>query len=86
MDGMSSLQTVNHGAKMGYLRMEYAVYKRWITWWKWHLCTYWWDVLFINNKPYGQKQVVMDWISCLQTINHMVKKLTGCRFQRRTFF
>jgi hypothetical protein len=28
MDGMSSLQTVNHGAKMGYLRMEYAVYKR----------------------------------------------------------
>jgi len=29
-----------------------------------------------NNKPYGQKQVVMDWMSCLQTIIHVVKKLT----------
>jgi hypothetical protein len=33
-----------------------------------------WDILNINNKSRGYKRVPMDGMSCLPTMNHVVKR------------
>ena len=72
MDGMFYLQTMNHVVKRGYLWMGCPVHKQCMMLLKGG--TYGWDVLNINHKSHGLRGVPMDGMSCLQMMNHVVKR------------